>query len=85
MGTSTSNCPGNSRVLQAGIETMTTNINSKVKGFLSNFLELDGAGTWRADVWEGAAPRQIPPAGPPFIIWQNASKNSTEEVLNVNF
>jgi hypothetical protein len=81
-GRSTSNCPGNGRALEAGVETTTTNASSKVKGFGAFHMEKDSFGTWRQDVWEGAT---LSPPGSPNIQWQNSSMNSTEEVLNVAF
>ena len=90
MGTSTSNCLVG-RSLEAGVET-TSQTTGNVKGWLSNWKEQDGSGTWR-NQWDGdglcqgvGTPGQpgTCTSGNPQIQWQ-WSMTGTEEVLNENW
>jgi hypothetical protein len=77
LGTSTSNCPGTSRKLAAGLET-TAQSNSWARGWLWGWQRLDSSRNWWGG-WDGAGGSQN---NPPNIQWANSSQTETEEVLN---
>jgi hypothetical protein len=93
IGTSTSNCPGSGRRLQAGIENY-INVPSDgcfAKGFLTDFAEEESpqGGNWLF-TWDGAftsassGSEGQPP--PPAIHFTNPPTDTeTEEVLNESF
>jgi hypothetical protein len=81
LGDSTANCAGSGRVLQAGLET-TSQSSGSAKGFLTEWAELNSAGTW-TQAWDGVS---MVWNSPPYIKQVNQGSNlGTEEVLNESF
>lgn len=89
IGTSTANCPGDGRILQAGIET-TSQTTGSVQGWESSWAEWGGFnGNWQSG-WDGGFLCQnstnngnCSSSGNPRIQWDSGI--GTEEVLNESF
>jgi hypothetical protein len=87
IGTSTANCPGSGRLLQAGIES-TSQTTGSAQGWLGNWWEESGSGNWQ-QAWtndficQSYGNLDSCTSGNPQIEW--ASGIGTEEVLNEGF
>jgi hypothetical protein len=81
VGTSTSNCPGDSRYAAAGLETTTQSGSARAKGFSLGWEEINSSGQVNAG-WDGIT---FFANNPPDITIASLFPEESEEVLNESF
>jgi hypothetical protein len=76
LGTSTGNCAGTYRCLEAGLESTNASSSQRVGGFLESWSQKDGSNNWHSG-WSGANAWSYCPAQIGFV-----SSTATEEGLH---